>query len=134
MIKITNPEKTATPVSIFDRVKTVEDAFNVLGITGDVATIELHKRLEKHEPALAAQLKLFVVVEALNEGWKPDWNNTDQRKYYPWFDLENEFSLGGVFYFFRYSRVSSRLCFRDEKTARYAAGQFLDLYKTYFTI
>ena len=28
-----------------------------------------------------ARRKLETIAAALNEGWKPDWNNTDQYKY-----------------------------------------------------
>ena len=34
-----------------------------------------------------AQYKMSVIVEALNEGWEPDWNDDNQRKWRPWFKM-----------------------------------------------
>lgn len=79
-----------------------------------------------------AYQKLKVIVEALNGGWKPDWTDMSQRKWYPYFVMNpDNFSLFSVFYGDGVSDVSSRLCFKDEETAEYAATQFLDLYKQY---
>jgi hypothetical protein len=46
-----------------------------------------------HQQALTATAKMYIIAEALNqdadgECWKPDWNNGDERKWLPWFDME----------------------------------------------
>lgn len=83
--------------------------------------------------------RLPIVIEALNEGWKPDWNNDDEYKYFPWFDMQisddnpTGFQMYYVFYGYTFSDVSSRLCFRSRDLAKYAVSQFEDIYKEYFT-
>jgi hypothetical protein len=119
---------------ITDRVKTFEDAYNVLGInTGCVYS-------SSEEPDEIAYKKLKVIVKALNEGWTPDWNDDDQYKWYPWFELQKTnsnpsgFRLDCVNYHYAGSAVGSRLCFRSRELAEYAAKQFEDLYKQFFTL
>ena len=77
---------------------------------------------------LVSTYKLIRVAEALNGSWKPDWNNDDQYKYYPYWNMEGEFSLYYVC-FYGCSFVPSRLCFKSREIANYAAETFLDLYK-----
>ncbi|MBS1988726.1 hypothetical protein JST56_07105 [Candidatus Dependentiae bacterium] len=78
--------------------------------------------------------KLTVITRALNGGWTPDWNNSGEYKYYPWFYCKDGFSFFLVDSHFTGTGVGSRLCFRNEEIAEYAATQFIDLYKSYFTI
>lgn len=112
---------------IQSRIKSFEDACGVLGIA--VASV-----LSGHDtPDEAAYKKLKVICQALNEGWTPDWENDDEYKYYPYFDMSGGFSFGYVDYYYRNSCVGSRLCFRTRELATYAANQFTDLYKTFFT-
>lgn len=122
---------TAPTGSITDKVKSFEDACNVLGITGSVAEITTHDKLDDAGKGIQAFIKLQIIAAALNEGWKPDWNDTDTRKFYPYFDLEDGFSLDIVDCNFGSSDVSSRLCFKTEALAQYAGSQFLDLYKDF---
>lgn len=79
-----------------------------------------------------------MLTEVLNEGWIPNWENDSELKYYPWFYMlasGSGFRLVSVFdYACRGSYVSSRLVFRTEELARYAATQFIDVYKGFMTI
>ena len=100
---------------ITDRVKTFENACEVLGI--DVA----HKQLK-------------VIARALNEGWEPNWDDGNQRKWYPRFSHNQPgFRLLAVDYVYAGTTVGSRLVFKSEELARYAATQFLDIYKEFHT-
>lgn len=113
---------------ITDRVKTYGDACEVLGISSEILAYDEMTEDEQ------AYCKLKIIIRALNEGWTPDWNNSSQYKYYPWF-YQNApgFRLNVVVSYFAASAVGSRLCFKSEELAIYAAKQFLDLYKTFFT-
>lgn len=122
-----------------DTIKTFEDACAVLKL--DPAALPDFSMLpEKHRAALLAHSKLVLIAEALNEGWQPDWQNDDEAKYFPWFDMEKTesnpdgFVLYDVDYYYRYSFVSSRLCYKTREIATYAAEQFKDLYKDYMLI
>lgn len=112
---------------ITDRVKTFEDACNV---TGDYPKSD---RFTEGTTDEIAYKKLKVIIAALNEGWTPDWNNSNEVKYYPWFEMRSGFRLTYVFDYYRASNVGSRLCFRTRDLANYAVSQFPDLYKDFFT-
>lgn len=122
--------KTFFNQKITDRVKSFEDACTVKGADPSNITHPLDSRDE------GAYKQLKLIVEALNEGWTPDWNNTNQRKWYPWFDMRAGFgfSYSGCDCWCAYSCVGSRLCFHSEELAVYAGKQFVDLYKDFLTI
>ncbi len=62
--------------SIMDRVKTLEDAANIVGYR-TAYSFPTNKE-EKRTNAIA---KLQTVIKALNEGWEPDWSNAYQCKW-----------------------------------------------------
>jgi len=116
---------------ITDRIKTYEDACAELGISPwtekDFSTSGL-------KPDEITYRKIKTITEALNEGWKCDWKDANQYKYYPWFRMS---SGGFVFHgtYFDYSFASagyaSRLCFKSSELAKYAGEQFLQLYSDF---
>lgn len=113
---------------ITDRVKSVKDACEVLGIDSD----DLYLCNDSDDDTAYKELK--TIVKALNEGWTPDWNNSSEYKWYPWFYLNQPgFRLNGVCYY-SFSAVGSRLCFKSRELAEYAAKQFESIYKTFFTL
>lgn len=121
---------------ITDRVKTYEDACKVLGVE---PINEQNAKAQGFRSDEIARRKLETIAAALNEGWKPDWNNTDQYKYYPYFYIqENAKGKGsaGLSYAYTDSAATnatayfgSRLCFYASRLARYASNQFTDLYE-----
>lgn len=121
---------------ITDRVKTYEDACKVLGVE---PINEQNAKAQGFRSDEIARRKLETIAAALNEGWKPDWNNTDQYKYYPYFYIqENAKGKGsaGLSYASTtnaatnaYAAIGSRLCFYASRLARYASNQFTDLYE-----
>ena len=74
--------------------------------------------------------KLTTIIKALNQGWYPNFDNADERKYFNYYQKNN-----GVFSFFDVDyndsgmNVPSALYFKDEKTARYANETFFNEYK-----
>lgn len=116
--------------NITERVKSFEDACQVLGISTNVPDVKGLPR--KHQKAIVANYKLIIIAEALNEGWKPNWQDSDEYKYYPWFDMTNPAGVG-------YSvttnaaasanaNIGSRLCFKTRELAIYFGQQFTDLH------
>ena len=127
---------------IIERVKSYADACDVLGVPqlDEKAMLSAGFR-----PDEIARRKLETITAALNEGWKPDWNNTDEYKYYPWFYIEPgkgkdpdgnpDGATAGLSYAHTHNAAShtatnigSRLCFHDRRTAFYAGNTFTDLY------
>lgn len=121
---------------ITDRVKTYEDACKVLGVE---PINEQNAKAQGFRSDEIARRKLETIAAALNEGWKPDWNNTDQYKYYPYFYIQENAkgkgSAGLSFAYttyaaaYTYASIGSRLCFYASRLARYASNQFTDLYE-----
>lgn len=121
---------------ITDRVKTYEDACKVLGVE---PINEQNAKAQGFRSDEIARRKLETIAAALNEGWKPDWNNTDQYKYYPYFYIqENAKGKGSAGLSCAdashaaanaAAHFGSRLCFYASRLARYAGNQFTDLYE-----
>ena len=61
------------PISIIDRVKTYEDALEVLRRD--------HFDENNLYPREIARRKLEIIIEALNEGWKPNLSNHQEYKW-----------------------------------------------------
>ncbi len=124
-----------------EKIKTFEDACRQLGINPE-SLPDFSMIPENHRKALLAHYKLIIIAQALNDGWKPNWNDYDEYKYYPWFAIEaDDKNHSGVGLSFRdYGRwyahadVGSRLCFKSRELAKYAATQFNELYKDYMLL
>ena len=79
------------PKNIMERVKTFEDACEVLG--------EEHSYVQEYRGVanvnfdftqdIIAYLKLRIICAALNEGWKPTFSDGECRSY-PWFYIYNK--------------------------------------------
>lgn len=122
-----------------NKIKTFEDACTQLGIDAQ-ALPDVSLLPTKHRNALLAHYKLVIIAEALNEGWQPNWNDWDEAKYFPYFEVEASedkpsgfgFSDTDCAYWGASAVVCSRLCFRTAELAKYAGKQFVELYKEYF--
>ena len=108
--------------NITDRVKSFEDACQVLGISTNVPEVKGLPR--KHQKAIIANYKLIVIAEALNEGWKPNWQDSDEYKYYPWFGC----SATAYTASYAYAGIGSRLCLKNRELAIYFGQTFTDLF------
>jgi hypothetical protein len=108
-------------------VKTFEDACETEGID------PTDRKFTQGDPDDIAYQKLKVIKRAINpKGWTADWNNSNQRKWSPWFYMDKPGFRFYVAYYditFTITSCGSRLCFSSEELATYAANQFLDIYK-----
>lgn len=124
--------------NIKDRVKSIEDAIAELG-EDDVEVIELRKLQDSGITSHILKQQIVVVItKALNEGWTPDWSNSNETKYFPWFRMGSSsgsgFSFNGYGGWATSSTVGSRLCFKSRELAEYAGKQFTEIYKEFMTI
>jgi hypothetical protein len=111
-------------------IKTFQDACAAIGVSPE-AVPDFSAMPEDHRKSLEAFYKLRIIAQALNEGWKPDWSNYDQYKWFPWFDEKEAgsgLSFDGADLWHAATFVGSRLCFKSKELCRYAAEQFADLY------
>ena len=126
---IVSPKKEEKKGKVTDRVKTYEDACKELGRQPYNEDQLMKLGLNKND---IAYQKMVVIVEALNEGWKPDWDNWDECKYYQWFDMSPS-----SFAFFdsaldltsASAGSGSRLKLKSRELAVYAGEQFKDIWK-----
>lgn len=124
-------EDTFTKV-VNGKIETFEEALEHQGI--DKAEFEAScKGLEKDE---IAYKKIKIIARALNNGWTPDWDNDNEYKYYPYFNMQS----GVGFSHSHYDRwrtttsVDSRLCYKSSDLATYAGKQFESIYKDFLTL
>ncbi|WP_294419242.1 hypothetical protein [Prevotella sp.] len=126
---------------ITNRVKSYADACKVLGIE---PMDEDSMKAQGFRPDEIARRQLETITEALNEGWKPNWADTDEYKYYPYFyievsEVQTEDDTNGAYAGLSdaatataaagtNAHLGSRLCFHDRETARYAGRTFTNLY------
>ncbi len=136
-------EKAVTPDKITDVVKTFEDACAALGLEPGMILPFMHgDALADDIVSIQAFAKLTVIARALNEGWQPDWNNSTQAKYYPYFKYNgggsgsSGFGLSDYGYVCdgTYTGLGSRLVFKSAELATYAGTQFTDIYNDFLTI
>lgn len=111
-----------------ESIKTVEDALNV---TGMPATPEFNEVPEELRDYFKAVYEAVVITKALVGDWKADWNDWDQRKWFPWFDMSSGgFVFNGTCYAYSSAAAgyASRLCFPTRDMAEYAGKTFTDVY------
>ena len=70
---------------------------------------------------------------AANNGWRPNWANTSQKKWYPYFSCVPVFAFSGTLYYYVYAATycGSRLCFKEQEMAEYIGKKFIKKYKKY---
>lgn len=156
-------DEFASTLPVTERIKTFEDAVSELGEDNPAVkawrSMKYGYAISENDPETAdimAYAALRVIVEALNEGWKPQFTKGEWR-WYAWYDLvspeqiegmdEEEKSRvvgrashsavagGGLVYSNAYHVSSSsytfsgsRLAFKNEELSEYAAKQFGEIF------
>lgn len=122
----------------YKKITTVEAAYKAVNVDYTKRP-DFSGMPEEDREALAAHADLLIVHKSLNGDWKPNWNSNEP-KYYLWFDMEKTetnpsgFTLYYVYYHFTYSYVGSRFCFKSREIAEHAIKYFLPQYRAYFVI
>lgn len=125
------------PEDVTDRIKTFDQAlveFSTMGeYSNNFSTLLSYNGINKDLIAAKAFLQLTIIAKVLNEGWKPNWSNSNEHKYYPYFKYKSGFG-------FSYSNLNSwhlltfcgsRLCFKSYELAKYAGKQFESIYRDF---
>ena len=151
-------ERLSEILPVTDRVKTFNDAVEELGEEHEAVkayrAVEWYLRNQMSD--IKAYLQLRIITAALNEGWEPQFVE-GERRWYGWYDLISKEdyealsdeeksrcvgrSISGAVAYgglvcssasdaSSYSGASSgsRLAFKSEKLAEYAAKQFIEIY------
>jgi hypothetical protein len=121
------------PKKVTDRIKTFDDVLKEL----DIDPAKFLMQCDGLSTDEVAYRKVKLIVQALNEGWTPDWTDGQWNKYYPWFYMGGSSGSGFAYDDYgawdTYSSCGSRLCFKSSELAKYAGQQFTDIYKDFFT-
>jgi hypothetical protein len=120
------------PKNVMERIKTVADVLADNGLTLE----EFEEQCDSLTKDEEAYRILKMLAKSLNEGWAPDWNNSNEGKYNAWFYMggSSGFRFDVCDDWNARSDVGSRLCFKTRELAEYAAKQFTDVYKQFMTI
>ena len=113
------------------KIKSVKEAFELENLDPNAITIEGVP--ERHKEALIAMAHLFVVVDAVNPTYQPDFTDGQWNKYVPWFKMGSPSGVG--FSYLGYdgwgasSYVGARLVSESREATDYIAETFPELYK-----
>ena len=120
--------------NIQNTVKTMEDVYAIVRKT---PAKYLPEGVKLEEFVKYPANKIELIAKVLNDGWKPDWTNEAEYKYWPWFEYDKKkkaFSFVGCDFFYTFSYVGSRLCFKSRELAEYAAKQFNAEYNEFLNL
>lgn len=116
------------------KIASYEDACRVLNI--QPINEEVFNIFPKEDQrSMLAYHKLTVITRALNNGWKPNWDDQNEWKYYPLFRYVNAgLSCAATTNAATntHAYIGSQLCFPTSALAKYAAEHFADLYRDYY--
>lgn len=151
-------ERLSEILPVTDRVKTFNDAVEELGEEHEAVkayrAVEWYLRNQMSD--IKAYLQLRIITAALNEGWEPQFVRGEYR-WYGWYDLiskedyealsdeekgrvvgranNSADAYGGLVFAYAvhvssssFTSGGSRLAFKSEKLAEYAAKQFIEIY------
>lgn len=117
------------PVNIIDRIKSYEDACEYLEIE---TTLPYPNPKNNRQESSNAFHMLDIITEALLEGKTLNWEDSNEKKWYPWF---NEYKSGSGFRFdcsyydWSYTNFNfgARLCVDTKEKSDYLGTHFLPL-------
>ena len=117
----------------FESIDSVELACRYLGESDqDVKELRLLENIKGLSRKLLSGQELTVIIKALNEKEKLDWDNSSQVKYYLWWYLGSSFRLNDCYYGYSYSDTPAHLCFKSRDIALYAASKFKNIFEDHY--
>jgi hypothetical protein len=124
------------PNEINLEVDSLEKAYKYLGWKS--AACDCHN---KHHKAMLSLFELVTIAEAWNKAddFVPDFSDTNQYKYYPWFTYYGAsagFACTDTYVVAAAARtyVGSRLCFKTRERAKQFGTQFIELWNNFLLI
>lgn len=121
--------------SIQDRIKSYEDACRELGLDPEDLP-EVDNCEPEDQASIIAFYKLTIIARALNEGWKPNWRDSNEYKWFPWFKVNRDAAGVGCSgtanaATLAAASIGSRLCCKSDELATYFGKQFENLWSEY---
>ena len=134
LVAVNVPKKSE---NVMERIKTFADACLEVTVSENMKILLDYNGIDGDMLSAQAYAKLTLISRALNEGWVPDWNDSDQYKYVPYFsDHKSGFGFSNSHYVIWIAATScgSRLCFKSPELAEYAGKQFIEIYNQFLII
>lgn len=126
--------KTLFKGDVMSRIHSFEDVLHEHGITAE----QLDNQIQGLTKDEQTYIKLKLVVAAYNEGWKPNWRDTNEDKYGSWISYKSLLNAGPVDVY-SYDTASnaraafgSRFAFKKREHAIRAGELFIDLWRYWF--
>ena len=122
------------PDEINVKVDSFESALEYLGRENNACMCRIP---DKHAKAMVAMYKLITIAEAWNkaDNFVPDYDNTNQYKWFPWFQKRGTAGFGctrtGSAASGAGANFGSRLCFSTSERAEQFGKQFIDLWNDF---
>lgn len=119
----------AVKKDIFERIQYFDDACREVGTT-EKDFEKKYKEVLDEQGYATEQAK--VIAKALNENWTSNWDNSNEYKYFIYYDMRGKGSFDHYYYWRSLSSIPARLCFKSSELATHAATKFPEIYRTYF--
>lgn len=118
--------------STFEKIvfKESKNNLDVIFKFNNTTNEEFNKKWENFEDHEKYGALEKMIVNYYNKGEKPDWKNSNQYKYYPYFIINEEnFRYDYYFIWAARSSASSRLAYLRKEDMLEAVELYLDVYK-----
>lgn len=115
---------------VTDRIKTFEDVLE----DNNISELDFKASCKGLTEDEVAYRQVKLITKSLCEKWVPNWNNSDEYKYTPYFDMRKDgccFSHSSYDSWGTYTGVGSRLCFPTSVLAEYAGKTFPSIYEKF---
>lgn len=120
----------------YRNIKTFNDACEHLGINPNNLPDTSHLEFDLAK-SIIAHYKLIIIFKATNNGWTPDWTNSNECKYYPWFKVVSSgagLSSSGYNCTNTHTGVGSRLYTDKPEKAEFLGTQFREIFEDYLLL
>ncbi len=121
------------------KINNFEEGCEKKGLDPVAALPDVSKMPERYQAAVTAFAKLIIMADAAREK-DPDWNDGDEEKYYPWFDMKVDkinptgFRFRGAGCGGTHSSVGSWLSYDSDKDTEFHAKTHMALYRDMMVI
>ena len=117
---------------ITDKIKSWNDVILELGVGNVILPYSENMVLTKQQKSINALYKIQCITKVLNEGWESDFSNSNEDKYYPWFEYKKSgWSLASVFYGYVDAHFPFGCYYKTKQLAEHSVKFFIDIYKEY---
>lgn len=111
------------------KIKTIEEAYKKTGrskIDFSIFPEDVRNHMENYYHAI-------VITEAVNEGWRPNWDDYSEYKWLPWFRMSASsfaFYVSDCDRTHAFAGSGSRLRFESEEKSDYVVKTFPEVFKS----